>query len=168
MSVSVDTGGKGGKKALNAELNLVPYIDLLTCMVAFLLITAVWTQLARLQTQQKGQGQAGEETPPEIQVKVVILVNQEGFNLVVGQGIRPRFRRKVLTTTSNAWPPSSRRRRMPILTRTTPRWLPRTLSSSTPWSEPWTRRCSRDFPISHSSIVAPLESRRTNDANPNT
>jgi biopolymer transport protein TolR len=84
MSVSVDTGSKSGKKPLNSNLNLVPYIDLLTCMVAFLLITAVWTQLARLQTQQKGQGQAGEETPPELQVKVVILVNQEGFNLVVG------------------------------------------------------------------------------------
>jgi biopolymer transport protein TolR len=89
MSVSVDTGNKGGKKSLNANLNLVPYIDLLTCMVAFLLITAVWTQLARLQTQQKGQGQAGEETPPELQVKVVILVNQEGFNLVVGQEQTP-------------------------------------------------------------------------------
>jgi biopolymer transport protein ExbD len=89
MSVSVDTGGKGGKKPLNAELNLVPYIDLLTCMVAFLLITAVWTQLARLQAQQKGQGMAGEETPPELQVKIVVLVNQEGFNLVVGQDQTP-------------------------------------------------------------------------------
>jgi biopolymer transport protein ExbD len=89
MSVSVDTGGKRGKKELNAELNLVPYIDLLTCMVAFLLITAVWTQLARLQAQQKGQGQAGEETPPELQVKVVVMVNQEGFNLVVGQDQTP-------------------------------------------------------------------------------
>jgi biopolymer transport protein ExbD len=86
--VDVDTG-KGGKKALNADLNLVPYIDLLTCMVAFLLITAVWTQLARLQAQQKGQGQAGEETPPELQVKVVVVVNQEGFNLVVGQDQTP-------------------------------------------------------------------------------
>ena len=89
MSVSVETGGKRGKKELNAELNLVPYIDLLTCMVAFLLITAVWTQLARLQAQQKGQGQAGEETPPELQVKVVVMVNQEGFNLVVGQDQTP-------------------------------------------------------------------------------
>jgi biopolymer transport protein TolR len=89
MSVSVDSGNKSGKKSLNANLNLVPYIDLLTCMVAFLLITAVWTQLARLQTQQKGQGQAGEETPPELQVKIVILVNQEGFNLVVGQEQTP-------------------------------------------------------------------------------
>jgi biopolymer transport protein TolR len=89
MSVSIQSGGKGGRKSLNADLNLVPYIDLLTCMVAFLLITAVWTQLARLQAQQKGQGQAGEETPPELQVKIVVVVNQEGFNLVVGQDQTP-------------------------------------------------------------------------------
>jgi biopolymer transport protein TolR len=89
MGVSVSTGGKGGRKALSADLNLVPYIDLLTCMVAFLLITAVWTQLARLSAQQKGQGQAGEETPPEAQVKIVVVVNQEGFNLVVGTDQTP-------------------------------------------------------------------------------
>jgi len=89
MSVSVDSGGKGKRKSLNADLNLVPYIDLLTCMVAFLLITAVWTQLARLSAQQKGQGQAGEETPPIKTVKIVVIVNQEGFNLVVDQDQTP-------------------------------------------------------------------------------
>ena len=52
MGVSVDSGNKSGKKPLNADLNLVPYIDLLTCMVAFLLITAVWSQLARLNVHQ--------------------------------------------------------------------------------------------------------------------
>ena len=85
MSVSVDTGNKGGKKPLNADLNLVPYIDLLTCMVAFLLITAVWSQLARLNVHQKGQGQAGEDTPPE---KVFKLIG-EGFNLVADQDQQP-------------------------------------------------------------------------------
>lgn len=89
MGVSVQTGGKGGRKSLNADLNLVPYIDLLTCMVSFLLITAVWTQLARLSAQQKGQGQAGEESPPELQLKIAVIVNQEGFNLVVGQEQTP-------------------------------------------------------------------------------
>src|SRR5919108_2907245 len=89
MAVSVQTGGKSSRKSLNAELNLVPYIDLLTCMVAFLLITAVWTQLARLSAQQKGQGQAGEEVPPEMQVKIVVVVGQDGFNLVVGQDQTP-------------------------------------------------------------------------------
>jgi biopolymer transport protein TolR len=88
MAVSIQSG-KGSKKSLNVELNLVPYIDLLTCMVAFLLITAVWTQLARLSASQKGQGQAGEETPPEVQVKIVVVVSQEQFNLVVGQDQTP-------------------------------------------------------------------------------
>ena len=89
MSVSVSTGGKGNRKSVNADLNLVPYIDLLTCMVSFLLITAAWTQLARLSAAQKGQGQAGEEAPPTQVVNIVIVVNQEGFNLVVGQDQAP-------------------------------------------------------------------------------
>ena len=89
MGVSVETGNKGGKKPLNADLNLVPYIDLLTCMVAFLLITAVWSQLARLEAHQKGQGQAGEDTPPEKVFKLVVLVNDSGYNLVADQDQQP-------------------------------------------------------------------------------
>ena len=90
MSVSVDSGGgKSGKKSVNADLNLVPYIDLLTCMVSFLLITAVWSQLARLEAHQKGQGQAGEDTPPEKQLKLVVVVNDEGFNVVADQDQQP-------------------------------------------------------------------------------
>ncbi|HEX3694963.1 MAG TPA: biopolymer transporter ExbD [Polyangia bacterium] len=93
MSVAVETGGKSGKKSVNAELNLVPYIDLLTCMVAFLLITAVWSQLARLEAHQKGQGQAGEETPPEKVFKLVVVVNSEGFNVVADQDQTPILKR---------------------------------------------------------------------------
>jgi biopolymer transport protein TolR len=89
MSVNVESGNKGGKKPLNADLNLVPYIDLLTCMVAFLLITAVWSQLARLEAHQKGQGQAGEDTPPEKVFKLVVVVNSEGYNLVADQDQQP-------------------------------------------------------------------------------
>ena len=62
MAVSIDGGGGDRKKPLNAELNLVPYIDLLTCMIAFLLITAVWTQLARLKIDQRGQGPGTKRT----------------------------------------------------------------------------------------------------------
>ena len=89
MGVAVESGGKGGKKSVNADLNLVPYIDLLTCMVAFLLITAVWSQLARLNVHQKGQGQAGEDTPPEKVFKLVVVVNSEGYNLVADQDQQP-------------------------------------------------------------------------------
>ena len=58
-------------------------------MVAFLLITAVWSQLARLEAHQKGQGQAGEDTPPEKVFKLVVLVNADGYNLVADQDQQP-------------------------------------------------------------------------------
>ena len=89
MTVVIDGGGGDRKKPLHAELNLVPYIDLLTCMVAFLLITAVWSQLARLEAHQKGQGQAGEDTPPEKVFKLVVLVNDSGYNVVADQDQQP-------------------------------------------------------------------------------
>jgi len=38
---------------------------------------------------QKGQGQAGEDTPPEKVFKLIVLVNGEGFNLVADQDQQP-------------------------------------------------------------------------------
>ena len=71
MGVSIDTGGKGGKKSLDSELNLIPFIDLLIVNICFLLITAVWTQMARIKVSQKGKGSAAEkreDQPPELRV----------------------------------------------------------------------------------------------------
>jgi biopolymer transport protein TolR len=87
MSVSVEGGSRKGRKEVNAELLLVPYIDLLTCMVAFLLITSVWTQLARLKVEQKGQGETTTGDPPE--TKIAVLVHQDGFSVMVNQDQRP-------------------------------------------------------------------------------
>lgn len=83
MSISIEPHGKRDKRSLTAELNLVPYIDLLTCMVAFLLITAVWTQLAQLHTSQHGRGGAPEDLPP--MAKIAILVGEDDVNVVVNQ-----------------------------------------------------------------------------------
>jgi biopolymer transport protein ExbD len=41
-------GGHGGKRAVNQEIPLIPFIDFLLCLVSFLLITAVWTQMSRI------------------------------------------------------------------------------------------------------------------------
>ena len=138
MGVSVDTGGKGGKKSVNADLNLVPYIDLLTCMVAFLLITAVWSQLARLEAHQKGQGQAGEDTPPEKVFKLVVVVNADGFNLVADQDQQPIPKKGDQIRSREARFASSRRSRTRTRTRTTSRSRRKTRSSSRFSSEPWT------------------------------
>lgn len=73
--------GKGGKKPLDAQINLVPFIDLLSCCISFLLITAVWTQLARMDVVQKGQGAAGaqDEKPPEPTVNLTLFVDKDGY-----------------------------------------------------------------------------------------
>jgi biopolymer transport protein TolR len=42
--------GGGNKKSTNVELNLVPFIDLLSTLICFLLITAVWQQISALTT----------------------------------------------------------------------------------------------------------------------
>jgi biopolymer transport protein ExbD len=88
MAVIIDGGGGDRKKPLHADLNLVPYIDLLTCMVAFLLITAVWTQLARLQVEQKGQGELDSQTAVD-ETRIAVAVHDGGFNLIVKADQKP-------------------------------------------------------------------------------
>jgi biopolymer transport protein ExbD len=78
---------KGGKKALDAAINLVPFIDLLSCCLSFLLITAVWTQLARMNVTQKGQGAAGSESEVKEQtVQLTLFINQDGYDFAKSTG----------------------------------------------------------------------------------
>ena len=51
---------QGRKKSLDAELNLVPFIDLLSTCICFLLITAVWIQIGSIQIKQL----VGSESQP--------------------------------------------------------------------------------------------------------
>ncbi len=44
--------GLGSKKELNADLNLTPFIDLLSTCVCFLLITAVWIEIGAVEIKQ--------------------------------------------------------------------------------------------------------------------
>lgn len=44
--INVDGGG-GGRRSLDSELNRLPMIDLLMVTISFLLITAVWSGMAR-------------------------------------------------------------------------------------------------------------------------
>src|SRR5277367_5465849 len=46
----VDVGGGGGgkRKSLDSDINMIPMIDLLMVTISFLLITAVWTHMSRI------------------------------------------------------------------------------------------------------------------------
>jgi biopolymer transport protein ExbD len=61
--VNVDSGGKGGRRTLDTEINMIPMIDLLMVTISFLLITAVWVQSSRIDANANVPGPA-TETPP--------------------------------------------------------------------------------------------------------
>lgn len=95
---------KGGKKALDAELNLVPFIDLLSCCISFLLITAVWTQISALNVASSGAPQ--EEQKQDATIDVKLLLTEKGYSLnmagaaveipKIASGAGPVFDRKAL------------------------------------------------------------------------
>jgi biopolymer transport protein ExbD len=75
--------GKSKRKPLDATINLVPFIDLMAVTISFLIMTAVWTQIGRLQVSQSGN--STEETTPDKQtVPVVLLINDKELRLTAG------------------------------------------------------------------------------------
>jgi biopolymer transport protein ExbD len=86
-SISVGGEGKGGKKSVNHEIPLIPFIDLLLCCVMFLLVTAVWNQLARINAnQQQPSNQAPDNM--EQKIKLVLQVQNTGYVLASTAGDR--------------------------------------------------------------------------------
>lgn len=83
-------GGHGGKKSVDHSIPLVPFIDLLLCCVMFLLVTAVWNQLARINANQQQPGQPQMDTPPpeDPQVKLILQVQNTGYVLATTAGER--------------------------------------------------------------------------------
>src|SRR5947208_11415516 len=65
----VDVGGGGGKskRALDSEINMIPMIDLLMVTISFLLITAVWTHMARINADAQVPGPPREVEPEKIE-----------------------------------------------------------------------------------------------------
>jgi len=58
MGVFGAGGGNSGRREVDAELNLIPFIDLLSSLILFLLITVVWVQISQM----AAFSQAGGET----------------------------------------------------------------------------------------------------------
>src|SRR6478609_8971513 len=86
----IDTGGgHGGKRATNHEIPLIPFIDFLLCLVAFLLVTAVWSQMARINADARVPGPPKDEPPEEQKKEKQLNVEMKGetkFQLVWKEG----------------------------------------------------------------------------------
>jgi len=86
----VDVGSNGGgKRNVNQEINMIPFIDLLLVTVAFLLITAVWVTFSRINAnaQIPGPPNPEKEITPQTPEKVLHLhIKDTEFSLVWKQG----------------------------------------------------------------------------------
>lgn len=81
---SIDVGS-GNKRDLNRELPLIPFIDFLLCLVSFLLITAVWSQLARMEATARVPG-PDTGTPPADVKTLHVRVSERRFDLEWREG----------------------------------------------------------------------------------
>jgi len=64
----VDVGGaKGPRRTLDSEINMIPMIDLLMVTISFLLITAVWTHMARINADAQVPGPPREVEPDKME-----------------------------------------------------------------------------------------------------
>lgn len=63
--------GLGTKKELDAQLNLTPFIDLLSTCVCFLLITAVWIEIGTVEVKQSHGTEAAAEKKESFDLDLV-------------------------------------------------------------------------------------------------
>jgi len=83
MGAAIGAGGNS-KHDVNVELNIVPFIDLMSCLTAFLLVTAVWVQIAQLGLKPKGKSRDPSMMREE-EEKVVLSVLIQPDNIWVVQ-----------------------------------------------------------------------------------
>ena len=87
--VSVDSGG-GGRRSLDSEINMIPMIDLLMVTISFLLITAVWSSMSRINADAQVPGPPRpdveqEKVEPEKQLHLEMR-QEDKFVIVWKQG----------------------------------------------------------------------------------
>jgi biopolymer transport protein ExbD len=83
----IESGGGGRKNTM--ELNLTPFIDLMSVCIIFLLITAVWTQVSMIQLGSSIYGKKNTDQqsppPPRAEIPFRVDVRNEGYRIQIGR-----------------------------------------------------------------------------------
>lgn len=73
-------GASSGRRTYDHTLPLVPFIDFMVCLIAFLIVTAVWTQASRIDATGRAPGDSlGLTSQPQKELHLV--VSRAGFEL---------------------------------------------------------------------------------------
>lgn len=83
----IEESGQG--RQTNVDVNLVPFIDLMSVLVIFLLITAVWTQVSMIQIGSSIYGKRTSdknvEPPPRAEIPFRVDVKPFGHRVNIGR-----------------------------------------------------------------------------------
>jgi biopolymer transport protein TolR len=83
----IEEGGGGRRSTL--DLNLTPFIDLMSVCIIFLLLTAVWTQVSMIQIGSSIYGKKNSDDknppPPRAEIPFRVDVRNEGFRVQIGR-----------------------------------------------------------------------------------
>lgn len=64
--------GGGAKRSVDFQLNMVPFIDLLSVLISFLLMTSVWNQVAKIDVEPAPQQGGDVRTQEELDLTIVV------------------------------------------------------------------------------------------------
>ena len=85
--ISVSSGG--GKRAVDHEIPLVPFIDLLLCCIMFLLVAAVWNQLATFESTLPEEPHSLVSPPPTTpSVPAIVRISADAVVVGTTEGVR--------------------------------------------------------------------------------
>ena len=78
-------GASSGRRNYDLTLPLVPFIDFMVCLIAFLIVTAVWTQASRINATGRAPGEL-LGLAPQPQKELHLVASSGGFELRWQQG----------------------------------------------------------------------------------
>jgi biopolymer transport protein ExbD len=84
--IDIGSAGAGRRRSLDSEINMIPMIDLLMVTISFLLITAVWTHMARINSDAQVPGPDVESGPAAEKQLHIEMRGKDRFLLAWKQG----------------------------------------------------------------------------------
>ncbi len=90
MAGAAPTPQRGSRRrSLDAAINVVPFIDLLSCCISFLIITAAWSSWVKLSTRPQPSATAEDQVPsPPQAARPQVTVDESGY--VIARGTETR------------------------------------------------------------------------------
>ena len=86
----IEENNSGGRTT-NVDVNIVPFIDLMSVLIIFLLVSAVWTQVSMIQIGSSIYGKKTQDNeakpPPRAEIPFRVDVKPSGYRVVLGKRV---------------------------------------------------------------------------------